>query len=44
MTAKKGKAMGGSFRHYTRKSYSDRYQKYSQPEPWLGFRYVVKVK
>jgi hypothetical protein len=44
MTAKKGIVMGGSFRHYATESYNDRYQKYSQPEPWLWFRYVVKVK
>jgi len=41
MTNMEGKAMGGSFRHYARQSYSNQTQHYSGPEDWLGFRYVV---
>lgn len=41
MTTMEGKAMGGSFRHYARQSYSNQTHVYTGPEDWLGFRYVV---
>ena len=44
MTDVYGIAMGGSFKQTARESYSDRVQKYSKAEDWLGFRYVVTGK
>jgi hypothetical protein len=44
MTHEKGKAMGGSFRHYAKYAYSDYKQVYDGPEDWLGFRYVVTLE
>jgi hypothetical protein len=41
MTATKGIAMGGSFRHYAFECCRDNQQTYSKPEDWLGFRYIV---
>lgn len=41
MTTIEGKAMGGSFRHYAKDSFSDKIQHYSGPTEWLGFRYIV---
>lgn len=44
MTASKGVAMGGSFRHYASQSVNSEVQSYSGPEEWLGFRYVVTLQ
>jgi len=44
MTASKGVAMGGSFRHYANQSVSSAVQSYSGTENWLGFRYVVTLR
>jgi len=43
MTSTEGIAMGGSFRHSARETFSDRKQEYNKPENWLGFRYVVTI-
>jgi hypothetical protein len=43
MTAVKGIAMGGSFRHYACQCGSDQQQTYSGPQDWLGFRYIVTL-
>lgn len=44
MTSTRGVAMGGSFAHYARQSYSDQRQLYAGVQSWLGFRYVVRLK
>jgi hypothetical protein len=44
MTNEEGIAMGGSFRHFARESFSDKIQEYSKAEDWLGFRYIVTVR
>lgn len=44
MTATKGIAMGGSFRHYAYEASPDHQQLYTKPEDWLGFRYIVTLK
>lgn len=44
MTATKGVAAGGSFRHYAMASYSNQTQTYSGPEDWLGFRCLITLK
>jgi hypothetical protein len=38
MTSVKGIAMGGSFREYAKEISEHKIQKYTKPEPWLGFR------
>jgi hypothetical protein len=43
MTNIEGIAMGGSFRHYAKESYSNQVQHYSGAEEWLGFRYIVNI-
>jgi hypothetical protein len=43
MTATKGVAMGGSYRHYAYQSHSDQLQPYSGPAEWLGFRFIVTL-
>lgn len=37
-----GLAAGGSFMHPANMSYKGQYLAYTKPEPWLGFRYLVK--
>lgn len=44
MTATKGIAMGGSFRHYAYEASPDHQQLYTKPEDWLGFRYIVTME
>jgi len=44
MTRTEGTAMGGSYVHTARESYSDNRQYYTKPEKWLGFRYIVTSK
>lgn len=44
MTNIEGVAMGGSFRHYAKESFSDRRQYYSSAQDWLGFRYIVTLR
>lgn len=44
MTTTQGIAMGGSFRHYALESFKDKRQIYTQPEEWLGFRYIVTLQ
>ena len=44
MTKSNGIAMGGSFRHYAIQSVYSEVQPYSDPEDWLGFRYVVTLR
>jgi hypothetical protein len=44
MTNIEGIAMGGSFRHYAKESFSDKTQQYSTPEDWLGFRYIITLR
>jgi len=44
MTSTEGIAMGGSYRQAARESYNDKQQKYTKPEDWLGFRYIVTLK
>jgi formylglycine-generating enzyme required for sulfatase activity len=41
MTATKGIAKGGSFRHYAIESFRDAKQHYNGPADWLGFRIAV---
>ncbi len=44
MTSTEGIAMGGSYKHTARESFNDKQQKYTKPEDWLGFRYIVTLK
>jgi formylglycine-generating enzyme required for sulfatase activity len=44
MTNVLGIALGGSFRHYARQSFSDTKQEYSSAEDWLGFRYLITLR
>ncbi|MGN6437503.1 MAG: hypothetical protein ACTHMM_13265 [Agriterribacter sp.] len=44
MTSTPGIAVGGSFRHFARESYSDRIQTYDKEENWLGLRCLVTLK
>lgn len=43
MTSTKGIAKGGSFLHRCEDSTIEKYQEYSRPAPWLGFRCVAEV-
>jgi hypothetical protein len=43
MIAEKGLSKGGSWAHKLGESQIVKNQKYTKPEPWLGFRCVVEV-
>lgn len=43
LVTEKGIAMGGSWYHLEKNVLSNPKQKYTQPEAWLGFRYVVEI-
>lgn len=41
MTAEKGVAKGGSYKHFASQSHIDSIQHYDKPEAWLGFRCIA---